>query len=456
MCVSSSLARSALAVALLGWLAATVSVGPAIAQPPFEVDHSFGNRGTVTGVVGPVSSSATLSPKALAVDGSGRMIVGAASGSKWTVWRILRSGELDPAFGNHGSVEVSSWGPSSNPARVNLAAAAVRPDGRILLVGYRGGALNGDQRFETAYMIMKQLLREGSPDSSFGVDGGKTAGAKRGATSVAFRSNGGFLVAGFKQYSPTGPTDDAVLFSFSESGRIERNFGPGENVDGVSILGAPRQPSVFFDVELLDNGRILAAGIIKDRLFVVKFLADGTFDRSFGQGGRVVFLPDRKASWAAARDLELDRRGRILVAGYASPKDPESSAGYGLVIRLRNNGRLDRTFASKGVARVYATPRRGYRSTRLYDLAIDEKGGIWTAGSAGQAARSERHAIVVRRLSDGRKDSKFFKNGLLSLTVGEASVGTSTIRSGRKMTVAGRFDLGDEERFFVKKFESAP
>ena len=434
-------------------MAATVE--SAVAKSSFEIDRVFGNNGTVTGANGPISNAAVLGPKALAVDGSGRLIVGAASGSEWTVWRILRSGKLDPTFGDGGKVVVNSWGETENPAFVTLASAAVRPDGRILLVGYRAGRMIGNRRPEVAYMIMKQLLPDGSPDSSFGVDGGKQAGARRGATSVVLRSNGGFLVAGFKQYSPTGQTDDAALFSFSKAGKIERNFGQGENVDGLNIFGAHGKPSDFFDVDVLDDGRILAAGIIRNSLLVMKLHANGTFDRSFGKGGKVVYLPDRKARWAAAREFAVDKKGRILVAGYGSPKNPDVKAQYGLVIRLRRDGRLDKTFASRGTARLFATANGGYRSTRLYDLALDEGGGIWVTGSAGPDLRSKRHAIIVRYRSNGRKDPKFFNKGLLSLRIGEASVGYTTIRSGRKISVSGRYDVGDEERFFVKRFVSS-
>jgi uncharacterized delta-60 repeat protein len=301
-------------------------------------------------------------------------------------------------------------------------------------------------------MIMKQLLPNGSPDPSFGVDGGKTAGAKRGATNVAFRSSGGFLIAGFKQFSPTGPTDDAVVFSFSERGSIERDFGPGKNVDGINVFGAPGKPSVFFDVRVLDNGKILAAGVIKDRLLVVRLRANGSFDRTFGRGGRIALWPDRATGWAAARDLEVDRKGRVLVAGYASPKRPEADAGFGLVLRFRSDGRLDRSFAAGGIARSYATSRRGARSTRLYALAVDARGGIWATGSAGPAARNKRHAVAVRFLPDGKKDPRFFKRGLLNLKTGESGVGTSIFRFNQKMVIAGRFDLGEEELFFVKRY----
>ena len=154
---------------------------------------------------------------------------------------------------------------------------------------------------------------------------------------------------------------------------------------------------------------------------------------------------------ALARDLELDRKGRILVAGFAVPKDFEKGTGFGLVLRLRKNGQLDRSFGSNGIARLYATPRLGARYTRLYDIQTDNKGGIWVTGSAGPQPRNQRRAVIARYLPNGKKDPEFFKNGVLNIRMGDGSVGSSLVRAGEKMYLSGRYDQGDQERFFVKR-----
>jgi len=149
--------------------------------------------------------------------------------------------------------------------------------------------------------------------------------------------------------------------------------------------------------------------------------------------------------------MERDRKGRIVVAGYGEPVDSGSGAGFGLIARFWKNGRLDHSFGSKGVVRLYATGKRRARFTRLYGVTIDSKGGIWAVGSAGQASREKRHAIGVRFLSNGRRDPRFFNYGVLNIGLGKASVGTSIFGAGRKTYLSGRYDRGDQERFFVRR-----
>ena len=190
----------------------------------------------------------------------------------------------------------------------------------------------------------------------------------------------------------------------------------------------------------------------------MRLQADGSPDRSFGKSGRIILLPGGKKATLAAisRDMERDRKGRIVLAGFVYPRDA-AKADYGLIMRFRKNGRLDRSFGSNGSVRLYATPRKGEeRSTRLYDLTIDPKGGIWVAGSAGRSARDGRHAIVARLLPNGRKDRRFFKKGLLKIKLGEGSTGSAVLREGQKIYVSGRYDHGDQERFFLKRLRLAP
>lgn len=454
-----SLARNLLLAVGLLLVPAGISGASAQAAPHFSVDESFGSQGLVTGDIGPIQSSATLSPRILARDPQGRILVGAANGSEWEIWRILPDGGPDPTFGGTGKVIITSWAGYGGPtASVNLASAAVRPDGRILLAGYEGSYVVGNNvRKGQASMILKQLLPDGSPDLSFGhTDGGNWLSGGKGAVKVALQRDGGFLVGGFNQIQTTGRTDDGALFRFTSGGKIDKDFGPGKDLTAVSVLGAPGKASDVFDVDLLANGRILLSGVSKNRLWVMKLRANGLRDNSFGSGGQVFALPGGKKStlWAAARDLEVDSHGRILIAGYATPKNTKTHAGYGVVMRLTSSGHRDKKFGSKGLVRVLATHQAGDRFTRLYDIQTDSHGGIWVTGSAGRSPRNSRHAITVRYLPNGKKDRRFFQNGVMKLHLGDGSMGTSLSRTGHQIYLAGRYDHGNEESFFLERLGS--
>lgn len=416
----------------------------------FETDVAFGDRGLVTGKVGPIDKSSTLGPRILATDQYGRAIIGGASGGKWFVWRLLPDGSRDSSFGDQGQVVITEWGYVDWEGAAVLTSAVIRPDGRILLAGYVGSYPSGLIRMDDAWFVMKQLMPDGSPDSTFGRGGGRSFGHRRGAVDLALRPDGGFLVAAFKQLRQTGRTDDAALYSFEADGKVVRDFGPGENVDSVNVLGAPRKASYFFDVDLLPDGRMLVCGTKRNRLLLMRLHGDGSRDRSFGRGGQVSWLPKRTV-WASARDMEVDRKGRIVLTGSTDPVEP-TDAAYGVLLRFKRDGQVDRSFGSSGVARLYATARSGVdRRTSLFDVTIDSAGGIWVTGSAGRAERGDRKAVAVRYLANGSKDRKFFRKGVLKFRLGDGSVGTSSLRAGRKIYVSGRFDRGNQERFFLKR-----
>jgi uncharacterized delta-60 repeat protein len=438
-------------------LLACATGSSAQARSNYVVDQAFGRDGLVTEGVGPISGSRDISPKALAKDAQGRILFGAANGAEWQISRFLPDGSPDISFGDQGKVVVSSWVGYGGPTTIaTLGSGAVRPNGRILLAGFMGSfVLGNNARRGQATLVLTQLLSDGSPDLTFGQeDGGRLLEGGSGATKLVLRPDGGFLVGGFQQRYDTGRTDDGALFAFNSDGTLDDHFDQGPLYSTVDIFGAPGKPSDVFDVDLLPGGRILLSGTRKNRLWLMRLRQNGAPDRSFGKNGQVTMLPGGKKRTLAAvpRDLEVDNKGRLLVTGFTSPKDFENDTGYGLVMRFRKNGRLDKSFGSNGIVRLYGTAKRGERTTRLYDIQTDTKGGIWVIGSAGQSPRNKRRAITVRYLRNGKKDPRFFKKGVLNTGLGDGSVGTALIRAGKKMYLSGRYDQGSTEGFFIKRF----
>lgn len=455
--MSTRYVKQGVLLAVLLALFASAWVGAkAEAKSDFVTDPSFGSNGLVTGAIGPGELSSQSGSRALARDRQGGLIFGEASGPEWYVWRYRTNGTLDESFGDHGKVVIASWrGHLASSA--NLTSAVIRPDGRILLVGYEGSNVVGNNvRLGDAAMVMTQLMPDGSPDFSFGqVDGGKYFGTGKGAVRVALRPDGDFIVGVFQQIYRNGRTDDGGLVGFDADGEVDPNFGNGGgSLAGVTIPGAPGKPSNVFDVDLLPDAGIVTSGVAKGRLLLMKLNKDGSRDRSFGHNGQVTFLPGgrKRSAIAVARSVEVDRKGRLVVAGFALPRNFEKQSECGLVMRFRKNGRLDRSFGRAGIVRLYAAPRRGRRATRLSDITIDSKGGIWATGSAGWATGDRHHAITVRFLSNGTRDPRFFKRGVKSIGLGRGSFGFETITSGRKIYMSGRYDRGNQERFFLKRF----
>ncbi|MBK5233089.1 MAG: hypothetical protein JJE13_08940 [Thermoleophilia bacterium] len=429
---------------LLALVMTILFVSTAEARTEVGYDPTFGTNGLVTAELGPDNLSPIVSSKSLLRDHRGRIVVGEANDNGWQVRRYFSNGNLDPSFGDGGKVVIESWGGNNWSTGANLASAALRPDGRILLVGFvRPGS------GQTSYMVLKQLLPDGSPDTSFGwIDGGLNFGAGNGAVSTALRPDGRIVIGGFSELTSTGSGYNGVVIGLTADGNRDPSFRGGES---IVIPGDGSKSSYFPDVEVLPNGQILAAGTKANRFLVIKLRKDGNYVPSFGKNGRAVFGKDCRCS--IARAMDRDSKGRIVVTGQVrGPNDDK--AGYGLTVRFKANGDLDRSFGNDGLVRLYATSRTGSNTTNLYDTTIDSKGGIWVTGSAGPEFNGNRRAVTARYLPSGKLDKRFFKKGKLITRLGESSVASQVLALGRQIYLSGRYKTGGTDRLFLRRFVS--
>jgi uncharacterized delta-60 repeat protein len=156
------------------------------------LDPSFGTGGRVT-LPGGGSANAVL------VQPDGRIVVaGNAIAERMRVTRLLPGGAPDPAFGGGDGDGVAEVDVA--PLADQAAAAALQPDGRIVVAG--SSQDSGD-------MAIARLLADGSPDPGFGGgDGIATVdfGAAAFAFAVALQPDGRILVAGQR----TGDDEMAV------------------------------------------------------------------------------------------------------------------------------------------------------------------------------------------------------------------------------------------------------
>jgi uncharacterized delta-60 repeat protein len=219
--------------------------------------------------------------------------------------RYTRRGTLDSRFGRNGRQSIA------------VRAIALQPDGKIVT------ALGNLDRFNV----------DGSVDSSFG-KGGITISIS--VSSVAIDRSGKIVAAGDFGSSSLG------IARFSTDGTLDASFGR----DGMVVRHACG--SVYGEgVAIQRDGKIVAivngAGCSNFMLF--RYNTDGSFDTSFGRGGKVVtgFVRRRgtasSSSWAEAVVIQPD--GKIVVAGLGN--------GYDFALaRYTTGGQLDRSFGSGG------------------------------------------------------------------------------------------------------------
>jgi uncharacterized delta-60 repeat protein len=324
------------------------------------------------------------------------------------------AGQLDASFGTDGKVLTdltakpdSAW------------ALAIQADGKIVVAGGEEGVV---ARYSDAGVL----------DVGFHGDSRKVADFFFGISGVAIQGDGKIVVAGGA--GPRFPGSFA-LARLTSNGALDRTFGG----DGkVSTDFGPRG-GYAASLAIQQDGKIVAAGWAEKRGFALaRYNRNGTLDRAFGDGGRVI-TPPRGGAQAVA--IQAD--GKIVVCGW-------TSAGKGAaVFRYNSDGTLDETFGGDG---------KVFTALGAFDLAVQPDGRIVVAGAAHVPDLTRPVFALARYASDGTLDVSFGVNGIVTTDVspqGKATeAGGVAIQADGKIVAAGTAGPYNRSRFVLARYES--
>jgi uncharacterized delta-60 repeat protein len=304
--------------------------------------------------------------------------------------------------------------------RVNAVAFA--PDGLTLASADHAGAVmlwraaTGD-----AAAPGRDLRREEPLDF-----GGLVTTAVRDratASAVALQPDGKMVVAGYI----VTPDGDFVLVRYNPGGTLDSTFG----TVGLVTTDFARSADRATALALLPDGKILAAGAADWRFALARYHGNGSLDRSFGEGGKVITPMGRNA---LARGLALQPDGKVVVVGQVvSP-----NRGWNLALaRYDPDGRLDPTFGTKGIAEIEVAGGEEWLAVAL------RPGGkllaVGNAGDDGPGYLARTDLVAVRVHADGRLDRGFGSAGQVRIDfLGNYDVGTGlAVLPDGKVLVAG-------------------
>ena len=279
------------------------------------IDTTFGTGGVFTsaGAAGGTTDDAAYG---IAFDGAGRILVcgkSADSGNqaKMTVWRLNSNGTLDTTFGTTGYVVYGTTASGND--------IAIDQTGKIIVGGYIFSLLTSKD------MTVWKLNADGSFDSSFGTGGEFTHNGAAGgsatedaANSVAIDSSGRIIASGFSSDS-TG-YNHATLWRLTSSGALDLTFNStgfncSSNIDGLTYDDSINK------IQLDPSGKIVGAGYIYSLVnasydtTVWRFNQDGTLDTTFnGAGYKTVTDSYTPGVHDYGYGLSLCSEGGILVA----------------------------------------------------------------------------------------------------------------------------------------------
>jgi uncharacterized delta-60 repeat protein len=258
-------------------------------------------------------------------------------------------------------------------------------------------------------------------DKTFGNNGYAVTnfGSSAILNSMAVQANGKIVVAG---------TDDEnfAVSRCNTDGSIDNNFGNNGKV--VTDIGNSEDARA---VVLQDDGKIIVAGNTKvvsgsetqSQIAVVRYNADGSLDKSFGNNGIVITVVNKQAS-AYAMALQTD--GKIIIAG-----STESVDNSILLIRYNTNGAPDNSFGNNGeVISSFAAENEAYA------ISLQPDGKILAAGYTYDGVSGSTNSVLVRYDENGILDNSFSEDGYL---INYGGVATSlALQSDGKILLGGR------------------
>ena len=300
--------------------------------------------------------------------------------------RFLPDGALDPTFGQDGVLETGlglsppvdrDGQPLDTHPAITASGIAVDRQGRIVVTGDvvvgTEGSCSHDiySSIGVAASLVVRFDEDGVLDESFGRGG--IVGGSGGGDPLGAREIGEPVVgpAGQITYRST----NAFLCEYVHTKRGIAQLTPA---GGPSLLGGDGAiPGAYRALLAESDGSVLAVFSIRRpyrdrdrpvRLGVLRIRPDGRIDRTFGTQGRAT-LTFPRGSQISFDALAVDPRGRILLGGRVETDDGEAMA----LLRLSPDGRWQKNFGPHGM--VITHVRKGIR-LGADDLFFDPEGRL--------------------------------------------------------------------------------
>ena len=249
--------------------------------------------------------------------------------------------------------------------------------------------------------------RAGSLDRGFGRGGVTTLGAGTRLFGIAVQRDGKVVAVG---EAGAGSSADLLLARFTGSGRLDRSFGRGGVARGPRLTAGLDKNSIGRAVAIQPDGKLVVVGSATDRtgafedgLLVERYSANGRLDRSFASGGVANLLSG--STFGEGHAVAIQRDGKIVATGSATATASGGTEPRVAVVRLRPNGRPDPSFKGRGLDVIDL----GAFSAAL-GVALQRNGKIVIAGS--QAPKLQvTNALLARLTASGALDPSFASGG---------------------------------------------
>jgi uncharacterized delta-60 repeat protein len=236
-------------------------------------------------------------------------------------------------------------------------------------------------------------------------------------------------------------------------GSLDPSFGSGGSL--LAQLGGGTEPaSRASAVAVQADGKVVLAGYASDaatrrRAFlVVRLNADGSFDSSFGSGGKVeIQLGEGTKPFSGVQAMALQPDGKIVLAGFASGATTSEEM---MVARLNPDGSFDGSFGSAGKLLVQLGAGGAEAGSEVRAVALQANGRIVLGGDETDAGH-HIHVMVARLNPDGSFDGTFGTAGQIAQPALVGSAHALAVQGDGRIVLAGFAAVGEQGQLLVAR-----
>jgi uncharacterized delta-60 repeat protein len=224
----------------------------------------------------------------------------------------------------------------------------------------------------------------------------------------------------------------AGVATAAASGSFDSSFGRGGRV-----FASLSRDDTASGVAVQRGGGVIVSGRVGGKISVVRFDRRGRLDRAFGKGGLVREPVGSDPEEGPVR-VALQSDGKVVFVGTTADLNRDRQLGDAVVVvyRLRADGKPDRSFGSRGTFLL-----RRHADLIGAELAIDRIGRI-VAVVRFHGSNDEDGLLVLRLTRGGQLDRTFGRRGTQEVRFGRQSfLGSVTVdRRGRVYVAGSDFD----------------
>ena len=347
-------------------------------------------------------------------------------------------GTLDKAFGDNGKLIF----PVSEDEDDEIRGLALQ-DNKIVAVGEV--RIDGQND-----MFVFRLFPDGSPDTTFSFDGVATTDVTTGEHDVAMEvgiHGDKIIIAGWTGSEPEDR--DVMLLKYKNDGTKDVAFG-NNGIVTADIHGAEDR-AMALDI-YPESGKILIGGrtfnVLSMDMLLMRFLPNGTPDKSFGGGGVVEWNVESDNDYI--NSVLIQPNGYILAAGdFINPNDNDNSDIA--VSRFQPDGTPDNGFGTAGIFQSFIGADDDYGAF----ITKDQNGNVIFSAAVRQNS-GEFDFSVIRLDQDGSLDISFANGGTGIYEVSELAdlAACHAMQSDGKIVVVGRAEVDGQNDFAIIRINS--